>query len=125
MALFETSNSFFFCLLQLVREMRSVSLLLFSIGIFFILFDTSQGSSVTQQVDNENGPFTNKITGTGSSANTYSKSVTEVTTSDGQTIRKEYPSSQKLAKSSSNMPLLVPSFILHALLLSILFVLFY
>lgn len=43
--------------------------------------------TISQDAVNESGPFTNKVSGSGSSAQTFSQSTTEYTTTDGRTIR--------------------------------------
>lgn len=42
--------------------------------------------TISQNGINESGPFTNEVSGSGSSAQTFSQSTTEYTTSDGRTI---------------------------------------
>lgn len=42
--------------------------------------------TISQDAVNESGPFTNKVSGSGSSAQTFSQSTTEYTTTDGRTI---------------------------------------
>ncbi|KAI8644850.1 hypothetical protein BD408DRAFT_412605 [Parasitella parasitica] len=54
--------------------------------------------TVSQNGIAESGPFTNKVSGSGSSAQTFSQSTTEYTTQDGRTIRTNDVTNQYVTK---------------------------
>lgn len=52
----------------------------------YCIFVSAMPESISQDGMTESGPFTNKVSGSGSSAQTFSQSNTEYTTTDGRTL---------------------------------------
>jgi hypothetical protein len=73
----------------------------------FIVALLSDAVTINQENPNQDGPIINKVTGAGSSANTVSKSTTEVTTADGRTIVSESSFHSFTSSSSENGSVIV------------------
>lgn len=63
-----------------------MKLILALLLVVYCTFTTAIPESISQNGITESGPFENKVSGSGSSAQTFSQSTTEYTTTDGRTL---------------------------------------
>ncbi|KAF1800898.1 hypothetical protein V8B55DRAFT_1138192 [Mucor lusitanicus] len=54
--------------------------------VVYCILAAAMPESISQDGITESGPFKNKVSGSGSSAQTFSQSTTEITTTDGRTL---------------------------------------
>ncbi|KAK4512388.1 DNA-directed RNA polymerase III complex subunit Rpc25 [Mucor velutinosus] len=57
--------------------------------VVYCILAASMPESISQDGITESGPFKNKVSGSGSSAQTFSQSTTEYTTTDGRTLSQD------------------------------------